>query len=145
MNKKQLEAERYLSRAFKINLRIKSKARMVEELRELAEKTTATISDMPKAPSKSNSRLEDVVVRIVDLQSEIQHDMDELVDLERDIIIRIRAVGEYSIRLQTVLELRYLDGMQWSDIAESLECGIDNVYYLHRRALSLIKIPEALQ
>ncbi len=145
MNKHQIEAERYLSRAFKINVRIRSKTKLVQELRELATKATATLSDLPKAPSKSTSRVEDVVVRIVDLQADIQKDVNELVELERDIIVRIRDLGPDNARLQTVLELRYFDGRPWADIAETLGCGLDNAYYLHRRALSLIKIPEGLK
>lgn len=145
MNKRQIAVEQYLSRAFKINLRIKRKTKMIQELRELAEKTTATISDMPKAPSKSNSRLEDVVVRIVDLEAEIQKDLNELVDTERDILQRIRALGAENGKLQLLLELRYIEGKPWVDVAEILGYGIDNVYHLHRKALNLIEIPETLQ
>lgn len=141
MNRHQIAAEKYLSRAFKINLRIKSKAKIIEELHDLATKVTATISDMPKAPSKSTSRMEEVVCRIVDLEAEIRKDMEELVALEHDIVFRIKALGEDNSKCQVVLELRYLSGKDWTDIAEALGYTVDNVYRIHRRALNLIELP----
>ena len=143
MNKKQNAAKKYLSQAFGLNQRIESKIDQIAILNDLATKATVTYSDMPKNPNKGHSRMEDCICQIIDLESEINKDMMQLVELKKDIIRRIKAVE--SAELQTILELRYLSYMRWEQIAIELGYGIDNVYYLHRKALDEISIPETLQ
>ena len=143
MNKKQNAAKKYLSQAFGLNQRIESKIDQIAVLNDLATKATVTYSDMPRNPNKGHSRLEDAVIQIIELETEINQDMIKLVELKKDIIRRIKAVE--SFELQTVLELRYLSYMRWEEIAIELGYGIDNVYYLHRKALDEIEIPETLQ
>ena len=87
--------------------------------------------------------MEDCICKIIDLESEINQDMIQLVELKKDIIGRIKAVE--STELQTVLDLRYLSYMRWEEIAIELGYGIDNVFRLHRNALDEIKIPETIQ
>ena len=143
MNKHQTAAKKYLSQAFGLNQRIESKLGQIEELHDLATKATVTYSDMPKNPNRGHSRMEDCICKIIDLESEINQDMIQLVELKKDIIGRIKAVE--STELQTVLELRYLSYMRWEEIAIELGYGIDNVFRLHRNALYEIKIPETIQ
>lgn len=143
MNKKQNAAKNYLSQAFGLNQRIESKIDQIAILNDLATKATVTYSDMPKSPNKGGSRMEDAIIKIIDLESEINKDMMQLVELKKDIIRRIKAVE--SAELQTILELRYLSYMRWEEIAIELGYGIDNIYYLHRKALDEIQIPETLQ
>ena len=143
MNKKQNAAKKYLSQAFGLNQRIESKIDQIAILNDLATKATVTYSDMPRNPNKGHSRMEDCICKIIDLESEINKDMMQLVELKKDIIRRIKAVE--SAELQTILELRYLSYMRWEEIAIELGYGIDNVYYLHRKALDEISIPETLQ
>ena len=114
MNKHQVAAKKYLSQAFGLNQRIESKLGQIEELHDLATKATVTYSDMPRNPNKGHSRLEDAVIKIIELENEINKDMVELVELKKDIIRRIKAVE--STELQTVLELRYLSYMRWEEI-----------------------------
>ena len=143
MNKKQNAAKKYLSQAFGLNQRIESKIDQIAVLNDLATKATVTYSDMPKSPNRNGSRMEDAIIKIIDLEAEINQDMMKLVELKKDIIRRIKAVD--GAELQTILELRYLSYMRWEEIAIELGYGIDNVYYLHRKALDNIKIPETLQ
>ena len=143
MNKHQIAAKKYLSQAFGLNQRIESKLGQIEELHDLATKATVRYSDMPRNPNKGHSRLEDAVIKIIELETEINKDMVELVELKKDIIRRIKAVE--STELQTILELRYLSYMRWEEIAIELGYGIDNVFRLHRNALDEIKIPKTIQ
>lgn len=87
--------------------------------------------------------MEDAIIKIIDLENEINQDMMKLVELKKDIIRRIKAVE--SAELQTILELRYLSYMRWEEIAIELGYGIDNVFRLHRNALDEITIPETIQ
>lgn len=143
MNRHQQEAKKYLSQAFGLNQRIESKLGQIEDLHNLATKATITYSDMPRNPNKGQSRLEDCVIQIMELEAEINRDMIRLVELKKDIIRRIKAVE--NAELQTILELRYLSYMRWEEIAIELGYGIDNVFRLHRNALDEIMIPETIQ
>ena len=143
MNRHQQEAKKYLSQAFGLNQRIDSKLGQIEDLHNLATKATVTYSDMPRNPNKGQSRLEDCVIQIMELEAEINRDMIRLVELKKDIIRRIKAVE--NAELQTILELRYLSYMRWEEIAIELGYGIDNVFRLHRNALDEITIPEIIQ
>lgn len=91
--------------------------------------------------SYRNSRLEDTVVKIVDLQEEINRDIDRLVDLKRDIVRAIKRVKkpEYQI----LLELRYLCFKTWEEIAVKMNCSIDNVFKMRNKALKIFEIPES--
>ena len=92
MNRHQQEAKKYLSQAFGLNQRIESKLGQIEDLHDLATKATVTYSDMPRNPNKGHSRLEDAVIQIIELETEINQDMMKLVALKKDIIRRIKAV-----------------------------------------------------
>ena len=129
--------------SFGLNLLFERMRGLFEDLHDLATKATVTHSDMPRNPNKGHSRLEDAVIQIIELETEINQDMIKLVELKKDIIRRIKAVE--STELQTILELRYLSYMRWEEIAIELGYGIDNVFRLHRNALDEIKIPETIQ
>lgn len=96
-----MTAKEYLSQAYHLDKRIDSKIEQLKALNLLATKCTSTLSDMPKSQSISNSRLEDTVVKIIDLQEEINRDIDRPVDLKRDIVRAIKRVKkpEYQILL----------------------------------------------
>ena len=134
-------AKEYLSQAYRLDKRIDSKIEQLKSLNLLATKCTSTLSDMPKSQSISNSRLEDTVVKIVDLQEEINRDIDSLVDLKRDIVRTIKSVQnpEYQI----ILELRYLCFKTWEEIAVQMNCSIDNVFKIRKNALKSVVIPES--
>lgn len=89
MNRHQQAAKKYLSQAFGLNQRIESRLRQIDELHDLATKATVTYSDMPRNPNKGHSKVEDTVIKIMELEEEIKRDMDKLVNLKQDIIRRI--------------------------------------------------------
>ena len=133
----------YLRQAFRLDQRINSKLDQVAALNELAEKATHTLTDMPKSPNRSTSVMEDTVVKIVDMQAEIDRDIDRLVDLKREIINVIKAVN--NIECQTLLELRYLCFKTWEQIAVDMGYTVRHVYRRHDSAIDLIQIPQYRQ
>lgn len=143
MNKHREEAKNYLSKAFCLDQRIESKLDQIEVLKSLATKVTVTYSEMPRDTNKGSSRIEETVLKIIFLEDEVKQDIDELLDLKKDIMHRIKEVE--NPELQVVLELRYVSYYEWEEVARKLGYGIDNVYCLHRKALDKIKIPDTLQ
>lgn len=143
MNRQQTAAKNYLMRAYRVDQRIENKLGQIALLNDLATKATVTYSDMPRNPNKGQSRLEDVIIKIIDIKTEIHADMLELVDLKKEIMDCIKRVEDPE--LQLILELRYLNYMSWERIAGELGYGIDNVFKLHRKALDFVEVPESLQ
>ena len=135
-----MTAKEYLSQAYHLDKRIDSKIEQLKALNLLATKCTSTLSDMPKSQSISNSRLEDTVVKIVDLQEEINRDIDQLVDLKAEARRLINQVKEPDQQL--VLELRYLCFKPWAEIMDALGISETSVYRIHGEALKNIAVPE---
>ena len=128
-----MNAKEYLGQAYRIDLRIHSKQEQIKSLNDLATRATNVISDMPGSATRNVHKMEDVVVKIVDMQEEIKHDIGRLVDLKADIMGNIKKVE--SPEQQTLLELRYLCFKSWEEIAVDMGYTVRNIYFLHRQAL----------
>ena len=137
MNKPKLSAKDYLSQAYKIDQRINSKIEQVQSLRELAEKATSTLSNTPTSGSRNIHRMEDIIAKMVDLESEINADLNHLIDLKREIVTVIKCVEP--VELQTLLELRYLSFRTWEQISVEMNFDRRHVTRLHGRALQEVE------
>ena len=96
----------YLLQARYLDERIRSKLQQIESLNDLATSCSAVINDMPRNPNRGGSKMADAVIKIVSLQEEINMDINELVELKREIMVVIKAVP--NVEYQTLLEKRYL-------------------------------------
>ena len=135
-----MKAKEYLSQAYRLDQRIDAKIEQVMSLRNLAAKATSTLSDVAPSGTRNVHRMEDIVIKIIDLEEEINADIDSLVDLKREIMRVIKALPnpEY----QTLLELRYLCFKSWEQIAVMLDYDLRYTHKLHNRALEECKIEK---
>ena len=131
----------FLSQAYRLDLRIDSKLEQINSLNELATKCTATISGMPRSPNQSISSMADTVAKIVDLQIEIDCDILQLIDIKRQIVASIKAVDNKEF--QTLLELRFLCGCTWEEIAIKMGFSIQHTCRMRDRALKKIVVNES--
>ena len=131
-----MNAEGYLSQAYRIDQRINSKLEQVMSLRALLGKATGTLTGAPKAATPNPHSMEDTICKMVDMENEINADIDTLVDLKTEIMTCIKQVGnpEY----QTLLELRYLCFKNWEDISTEMDYSLRRLYELHNLALEQI-------
>lgn len=134
-----MTAKEFLQQGYKLNTRIKAKQERIEELRTIAEKSTQTLSAMPKG-TNTGSRMEEIVSRIDILQREIEDDLFDLLALQASIMAVVREIPEPDSAL--VLELRYLCYKSWQDIADEMHYEVRQIYRLHGHALSLVRVPE---
>jgi len=132
-----MTAKEYLGQARFLDMRINSKIQQVASLNELATRCTATISDMPKSPNRGGSRMADAVIKIIDLQEEINRDINKLVELKREIMGVIKAVP--NVEYQTVLEKRYLCFITWEQIAVDMNYSMQYTFRIHEKALKEIE------
>ena len=121
---------------------INSKISHLTTLRSPSTNSPATLSDMPGNATPNTHRMEDIIVKMVDLENEINSDIDSLVDLKAEMVSVIKNVR--NPELQTLLELRYLCFKTWEQIAVELGYSIESIYRLHREALKNIKMPRKL-
>ena len=130
----------YLSEAYRLDLRIDSKLGQIASLNELAEKCSSSITGMPHDPSHSVSSMAEAVAKIVDLQTEIDGDIHRLIDIKRQIVAAIKAVDNKEC--QTLLELRFLCGHSWEEVAAKMGYSIQHTYRMRDLALKKI-VPRA--
>ena len=132
-----MTTKEYLSQAYHLDQRINSKIEQLKRWQDLAIKATSTLSKTSSCSYENSHKMEDNIVKIIDLKNEINNDIDRLIDLKKDIMALINGVKnpEY----QTLLELRYLCFKKWEQIALYMNCGVDNVYKMHQKALRSIK------
>jgi DNA-directed RNA polymerase specialized sigma subunit len=135
-----MNAKDYLSQAWRVDRMVSAKLGQVTSLHLLAEKASSTLSDMPRNPAPNTHRMEDIIVKIVDQENEINGAIDRLVDLKREIgkVIKDMENPDH----QVLLELRYLAFLSWDEVARDMRYSISRVYVIHQDALTVAKIPE---
>jgi hypothetical protein len=133
-----MRTKEFLSQAFYLDRKIESNMYEVQRLNSLACNATACFDGMPKATNSGHSKIEEAVVKICELEEIIGQQMIELVELKKKIRQAIESVGD--VECETLLSERYLSYKTWEEIAAHFCCCLDNVYRIHRKALSLVKI-----
>ena len=135
-----MRAKEYLGQAYRLDQRINSKLEQIASLDELAMKCNLRLTGQPRNPDRGTSNMAEAVCKIIDLQTEINYDIQKLVDLKREMVRVIKAVD--NTEYQTLLELRYLCFKTWEQIAVDLGYNVRHVYRLHDEAVESIKVPQ---
>ena len=134
-----MKAKEYLSQAWYLDKRIKTKERQLDWLKSHAVYVSPKLTEVPKAPSIRRSPVEEAVVRITELEHEINGSIAQLMRLKTEIAEAIRSVN--SMECETLLEMRYLAFLGWDQVAVHLGYSQDYIYHLHRKALAFVRIP----
>ena len=121
-------AREFLGRARALRREIENKKRRILTLREMATSTTGTMSDMPRSDSPNLQRMETVLLKAADLETEVAGDMARLDEIKQEITEAISELTEY--REQEVLYYRYVECMSWPGIMA--ECGFGRRTILRR-------------
>lgn len=123
----------YLGQAFKMDQRINAKLEQVSALRELATKITPKLSDTPGSQCKDIHSMENIIVKMIDLENEINADIDKLVDFKSILVKNIKCIDK--LEYQILLELRYLCFKKWDQIAVEMDYDLRYLHKLHKNAL----------
>ena len=135
-----MTAKQYLKQARYLDERINTKIAQVSSLHDLATKATSTLSDMPGGGTRNTHQMEDIIIKILMLENEINADIDRLVDLNNEILSVLNCIDDAECRL--LLEKRYLNWESWEDIAAELCVSAPSVYRLHEKALKKVVVPK---
>ncbi len=139
-----MNTKEYLSQALYLDLIIESKLEQLEALKCLATKVTSNITkEKVTNGNKSNRLLENTVIKIVDLENEINENIAHLVGLKKEIVDIINQVDDLNCRL--ILEKRYIAGESWEEISEELNYSVRGVYKVHGKALKKVERIKSVQ
>jgi len=129
-----MNAKEYLSQAIWLDQMIDSKLEQLATLKSLAMKVTSSFTKEKICGGNiEKSKMESTMVKVIDLENEINADIDRLVDLKKDIQDTINMMDD--INQQLLLELRYLSRKGWDEIAASMGYDPRTVYRIHGKAL----------
>ena len=138
-----MTSKEFLSQAYHIDQRINSKLEQIKSLHALAVKATSTLSPTPPGENPNLRRMEDTIIKILDLEAEVNADIDSLVDLKRELASAIAQVDNPTYR--TLLELRYLCQKEWEDIAVALNYDYRYLLKVHDRAVNQVDTKRHLK
>lgn len=132
-----IDAKRYLQQVKQCEVRIQIKMEDLEQLKAFTTKVTSTLSDVSVSGTKNNDKLGDAIVRIIELQNDINCEIDRLVDLKKEVCAVLDEVSNED--QHTVLYKRYVLFKCWEQIACDMNMTYRNVCYIHGRALQAVQ------
>ena len=127
-----MTAKEYLRQLKYLDNRINAKLLEREQIRTIAEKTTVSLSEKVQT-SSSGTQMDDVVVRLVELEELINKDIDKLVELREEAGNKINRISNDKYKI--VLSMYYLSNKTFEDVAELTNMSFRWVHKLHGRAL----------
>ena len=128
------EKKEYLLGYQRINQRVNCLLLEQQRWRELATRVSPNLSGMPRGGGGGGTQ--GAISKIVDLETEINTEIDKLVEKRKEIESVIRAVEDSTLR--ALLEYRYINGKKWEEIALMMGYDYRWVLRLHGRALSAV-------
>ena len=132
-----MNAKEYLSQTAVINHKIDSKLEQAGSLRTLAMKVTTTFGEDKVKTTKKQSPMEEIMVKLIDLEQEVNDDIDALIKTKEELLEVINQVSD--INHQVILEKRYIAGKTWEDIAKETGYDRSTVYRNHGKALKEVE------
>ncbi len=130
------EVKKYLRQAEKLDKRLKRERRNLEKLMSAAEYRSPAFEGV--GGGGSGDKICAAVSRIMEEEQRVQELTDLYTAKYVEIEQTIRSIDDDT--LEEVLELRYLHGQSWEDIADTMHYALRSVYEFHGRALQKIAV-----
>ena len=136
-----MTAKEFLRRARSVNRRVDEAQERVERLRARLEAgRMSSITGMPRGGAQDWTATAD---KLIELERRVNERTRELVRWKLMAMDAIDLVDE--ARQREVLELYYIDGFTWEQVAQRMQLDVRWVYRLHGRALLKVKVPEEVE
>lgn len=127
-----VSAKEYLRRIKYLDDEIDSKERAKYNL-WLKISLVSPRTEADKVQGANGKSSTDVVDKIMDLEREINDQIDELVGFKKEVINKINRLSKEEFR--TVLTNRYINHMEWEEIAEKMHYSKRHILRWHGKAL----------
>lgn len=136
-----MKVKEYLHQAYRLDKRIESDIEEMECLREMATNVSSPSWDEKVQTSRtSDAKFVRCLERIIDLESKINAEVDNLIALKEQIRCTINAVPDTDERM--VLRYRYVHNFTWEQIGDELNADRTTVYRWHNTALNHVILPQ---
>ena len=136
-----MTAKEFLRRARSVDRRVDEATERVDRIRARLEAgRMSSVTGMPRGGVQDWTVTAD---RLIELERDVNARIREMCRLKRLAQEAIDRVEE--ARLKEVLELYYIDGYSWTQVAQRM--GLDKrwVFRLHGRALMKVRVPEEVE
>ena len=127
------QAKDYLMQISKIDRLITRLTNTVATLRSSLTSGNYELKRDVVQTSGPKNPIESTMIKIIDLEKQINDRIDELILRKTDAINKIELIPD--LDQQTLLIARYVDNMKWPQIAESMNYSLPNIYKIHGKAL----------
>lgn len=131
------DAKNFLLQVERLDVRITNKLIEKQQWRDVALGITASIGGERVQSSSSQQKMADAINKCVDMESEIDNLIDELINTKKKVIETIEKL--YSPTEYRILHLRYIQHISLTDIAERLNREYTWVTTTHGRALKNVQ------
>lgn len=138
-----MTAKEYLSQVYKLDHKIYLMQLEVEEYRRLASSIPGqdfTRERVDHTPSYEAPFVK-WIMKAIDKEAEIKKRMEELQVLKAKVMGVIDEIEDDNLRM--ILKFRYINSMQFPDIADKMYASLATVYRWHREGLAQVKVPNA--
>ena len=136
-----MTAKEFLRLARGADRRIDRATERVERLRARLE--AGRLSQLTGMPRGGSSDWTETADKLIELEQIVNARVREMCRVKRLAMEAIEAVEE--MRYREVLELYYLDGYTWEQVAKQMGYELRHVTRLHGKALLCVKVPEELE
>ena len=127
-------AREYLSEVQRLQTIIEQKQERIKEIRESASTVRAVRFDLEKVQGGGHTdRIGEAVAKIVDLETEVENDMMNLLYRQHEIVNQIQKVDNPNH--MKILYKRYIEGKNLQTIADEIFLTYQYVLELHGKAL----------
>ena len=136
-----MKVKEYLHQAYRLDKRIQSDIEEMECLREMATSVSSPSWDEKVQTSRNtDAKFVRCLERIMDLESKINAEVDNLVALKEQIRCVINEVADTDERM--VLRYRYVHNFTWEQIGDELNADKSTIRRWHGNALNHVIVPE---
>ena len=132
-----MTAQEYLGRAFRLEQQVESKLQQIEALRSMAESLTSCIGTEPVSHTRNVTSMQDTVNKIIEEEQALNDQIDQLVDIKKEIAATISRVTNVTYRL--ILEKRHLCFQMWEQIACDLNYSTRSIHTKYEEALKVVE------
>ena len=133
-----MTAKEFLRMARGVDRRIDRATERVERLRARLE--AGRLNQITGMPRGGNSDWTETADKLIELEQIVNARVREMCKVKRLAMEAIEAVEE--MRYREVLELYYLDGFTWEQVAQQMGYDVRHVTRLHGKALQRVKVPK---
>ena len=132
-----MDAREYLEKLKTMNKRINEMLEQREQLISIATDTSARPMDgMPfDNTGVASQKMQNAVCALIDLEHALNKAIDEYIDYKKDVKEKLRDLPQLE---RTVLELYYVKGMTWVQIADYLDYSTMHLWRIRQNAYYIL-------